>query len=178
MDRRSRRIAQMGVGDLRMTLAHILLFSPEIGEADLLIHTGQEQEELRFRRGMERGAPGGLRWQEIVIGTQSRTFITLQRDGITLAAEWSEASGFQPVRPEAPRLYVGFPLVGSEQFPFPMVLNSLALRPNEPRSGISLVEHEESLDGRVNRELLDRAGVGRLKKPRMESIIFGIVDEG
>lgn len=64
---------------------------------------------------------------------------------------------FYPCRPTPPRLYIDFPLVGSEQFPFPVVLNSLAMRPNEPRSNISLVEHEESLDARENRALVDRA---------------------
>lgn len=54
-------------------------------------------------------------------------------------------------------MYIDFPLIGSEQFPFPVVLNSLAMRPNEPRSNISLVEHEESLDARENRALVDRA---------------------
>ena len=64
---------------------------------------------------------------------------------------------FYPIPPYLPRLYIDFPLIGSETFPFPVVLNSLALRPNEPRSIISLVEHEESLDARENRALVDRS---------------------
>lgn len=154
---RSRRIAQSGVDDLRDTLAYILLFSPRLDSAELLIHTSPCQEDISVRRGRGEQLANGLFRQEILSGGETRTFFIIQREQITLAAEWHPENGFLPVKPGAPRLYVDFPLTGSDCFPFPVVLNSLALRPNEPRSGISLVEQAESLDARENRARMDRA---------------------
>lgn len=154
-ERRNRVIARMGVEDLRQTLPCILLFSQKLGEVELVIRTEDCQERVSFRRGRQEPLPGGLLRQEIFVGDRTQTWFTIQQDGITLAAAWEE--GFLPLSGRAPRLYIDFPLIGSEDFPFPVVLNSLRLRPNEPRSGVSLVEHEESLDARENRALLDRA---------------------
>ena len=156
-DQRSRKIARMGVEDLRRTLPCILLFSRMLGEAELVIRTNDCEETLSFRRGTETELSGGLLRQEILCGSRARVWYTLQRDEIALAAAWDEERGFLPLPDSSPRLYIDFPLVGSDGFPFPVVLNSLRLRPNEPRSSVSLVEHEESLDARENRALLDRA---------------------
>ena len=156
-DQRSRKIARMGVEDLRRTLPCILLFSQMLGEVELVIQTADCRETLSFRRGTERELPGGLRRQEILCGGRAQVWFTIQRNEITLAAAWDEKQGFLPLPEFSPRLYIDFPLVGSDWFPFPVVLNSLRLRPNEPRSNVSLVEHQESLDARENRALLDRA---------------------
>ena len=156
-DQRSRKIARMGVEDLRRTLPCILLFSRMLGEAELAIRTADCQETLSFRRGTETELSGGLRRQEILCGGRPQVWYTTQKDDIALAAAWDGERGFLPLPDLSPRLYIDFPLVGSDQFPFPVVLNSLRLRPNEPRSSVSLVEHEESLDARENRALLDRA---------------------
>lgn len=156
-DERSRTAARLGVEDLRLTLPYVLLFSRQIGEVRLIIRTKDCHETLTFRRGGEDELPGGLGRQKILVENGCRTYYTLCREGITLAAEWDQEAGFLPLPALAPRLYVDFPLVGSEGFPFPVVLNSLSLRPNEPRSGVSLVESEESLDARENRDVLDRA---------------------
>lgn len=154
---RSREIARIGVDDLRNTLAFTMLFSDRLGEAELLLREGGAAGSLLFRRGEHTLMPNGLERQEILAGETVRTFFLLRKDGAALAAEWDRKQGFLPLNPNTPRLFIDFPLVGSEHFPFPVVLNSLSLRPNEPRSGISLVEHEQSLDARENRTLIDRA---------------------
>ena len=154
---RSREIARIGVEDLRGTLAYIMLFSERLGEAELLLREGGAAGSLLFRRGERTLMPSGLERQEILVGEKARTFFLLREDGVALAAEWEPDRGFLPLSPGTPRLFIDFPLVGSERFPFPVVLNSLSLRPNEPRSGVSLVEHEQSLDARENRAVMDRA---------------------
>lgn len=154
---RSREIARIGADDLHNTLALTMLFSDRLGETELLAREGGADSSLIFRRGAHSTLPGGLERQEILVGEKTRIFYLLRQDGLTLAAEWNQERGFLPPDPNTPRLFIDFPLVGSERFPFPMVLNSLSLRPNEPRSGISLSENEQSLDGRENRALMDRA---------------------
>ncbi|MBD5083779.1 MAG: hypothetical protein HDT33_01600 [Clostridiales bacterium] len=156
-DQRSRKTARLGMEDLRLTLPYVLLFSPQIGEVKLVFQTEDRRETITFRRGGKETLLRGLIRHKIMVGSRRKTYFTLEQEGITLAAAWDQKEGFLPLPALAPRLYVDFPLVGSERFPFPVVLNSLALRPNEPRSGVSLAEAEESVDGRQNRTLLDRA---------------------
>lgn len=156
---RSRGIARIGMDDLRNTLPLTMLFSDRLGEVELLFREGRRTESLLYRTGAHALLPGGLERREILVCGESHSFFLLWEDGVVLAAEWDPDRGFLPLSPCMPRLFIDFPLVGSERFPFPVVLNSLSLRPNEPRSGVSLVEHEQSLDARENRALLDRAVV-------------------
>ncbi len=46
---------------------------------------------------------------------------------------------------------------GQEYFPFPMIVNSLSFRPNEPRNGITLVDNSMSVDSEHNRKLMKDA---------------------
>lgn len=156
-DQRSQEVARMGMEDLRRTLPCILLFSQRLGEVQLVAETEGRRETVTFRRGPAEELSDGLLRQKILAGRRTQTWFVLRREGISLAAVWDKYQGFLPLPASSPRLYIDFPLIGSEQFPFPVVLNSLAMRPNEPRSNISLVEHEESLDARENRALVDRA---------------------
>ncbi len=154
---RSREIAHIGAEDLRSTLAFIMLFSDRLGEVELLFRESGETSSLLFRRGERTHMPNGLERLKILVGEKACTFFLLREDNVALAAEWEPGQGFLPLSPGTPRLFIDFPLVGSERFPFPVVLNSLALRPNEPRSGVSLVEHEQSLDAKENRAVIDWA---------------------
>ena len=77
---------------------------------------------------------------------------------ITAACEYSDGQ-ILPIGEQTPKLYIDFPLIGAEQFPFPTVINCRALCPNEPRSGISLVDNPNSHDALRNKELMKQAVV-------------------
>lgn len=155
--KQSKKIARIGMEDLRRTLIYTMLFSEQIGQVELLFHTADFHQEFVFRRGTAKEISPTVERQEILVGDEIHTCFLTKQDDFMLAAEWNQATGYLPLRSDAPRLYIDFPLVGSENFPFPVVINSRALRPNEPRSGISLVEHEQSLDAATNRRLIDKA---------------------
>lgn len=76
---------------------------------------------------------------------------------MTLAAGYSEESGFLEFSEKCARIFLDFPLIGSEKFCFPVVVNSQAFHPNEPRSGISLVDQVTSVDAGVNKEEIEKA---------------------
>ncbi len=78
-------------------------------------------------------------------------------DGILLAAPISENNEFLPIDELVPRIFVDFPLIGSEKFPFPVVCNSRNLLPNEPRSWIPLSENESSMNSKNNKNILEKA---------------------
>ncbi len=47
--------------------------------------------------------------------------------------------------PKIPKLYCDFPLIGTEEFCFPVVINSSCFNPNEPRNGIYLTDKEDKV---------------------------------
>lgn len=155
--KQSRKIARIGMEDLENSLIYTMLFSERIKQVELLFHTSDKQQELCFRRGEKKEICSHVDRQEIWEGTTLYTCYLYQQPNLMLAAQWEKEKGFLALGEYAPRLYIDFPLVGSEDFPFPVVINSREFRPNEPRSGISLVEHEQSLDAAKNRELIDSA---------------------
>ena len=54
------------------------------------------------------------------------------------------AAGVQilPLAPNVPRLFCDFPLLGTEAFPFPVIINNPTFNPTEPRDGIFLTKTE------------------------------------
>jgi hypothetical protein len=47
-----------------------------------------------------------------------------------------------PLTPNVPRLFCDFPLLGTEAFPFPVIINNPTFNPTEPRDGIFLTRTE------------------------------------
>ena len=62
-----------------------------------------------------------------------------------------------PVGDKMPKLFISFPLIGSENFPFPIIINCQDLQPNETRSNIALVENEDSTDSKINKEIINKS---------------------
>lgn len=158
----SRRIAKTGLTDLADTVFYVMLFSRGIGRVELTFADGEERETVIYRRGECRQKIGHIeeltlieeRGQEI---PKKHTFMFMQEQGMTLASEYDSERGFLPVSERTPRIFVDFPLIGAERFPFPVVINHLKLEPNEPRSGISLVDNPDSQMAQNNKELLEMA---------------------
>lgn len=172
----SRTIAGVGLDDLQDTILYVLLFSERISRVELVRRTGKECGSVVYEREMDEALTGGLRrlrlWEtrrggeeECIPGEMPsdgadrrlHTLIYLQESGITLAACGNEAQGFLPIPERTPRIFVDFPLMGAEAFPFPVVINSRKFRTNEPRSGITLVDNLASRDALVNKEIMERA---------------------
>ena len=68
-----------------------------------------------------------------------------------------ENKNILPIGDKMPKLFISFPLIGSENFPFPIVINSQDLQPNETRSNIALVENEDSTDSKINKEIINKS---------------------
>lgn len=157
-----RRIAATGMTDLADTILYVMLFSEKIGSVELIYRLGDRQQSILYRRMESIQCPDGidrltLLETEETGETRQHTLLSMNEAGLTLAAEYDESLGFLPVPERTPRLFVDFPLIGAEQFPFPVVLNHLKLHTNEPRSGISLVDNDDSSDARNNKEIMRQA---------------------
>ena len=162
---RSREIARIGMEDLQDTIFYVLLFSRKIESVELEYRLPDLRKSVLYTRGEERQLGERLcitEFQQIVDCGESRQceryqICSLEKDGMTLAAGYSEESGFLEFSEKCARIFLDFPLIGSEKFCFPVVVNSRAFHPNEPRSGISLVDQVTSADARVNKEEIAKA---------------------
>jgi hypothetical protein len=61
------------------------------------------------------------------------------------------------IQPDLPRLFVAFPLFGTETFPFPFVVNSSEAEPTEERNGIFLGSDDDRETNLKNKSLLERS---------------------
>lgn len=162
---RNYRIAKTGMDDLKETILYVLLFSQKIGSVEMEYCIGGANEKIVFTRGEDREISENLRQllvNETVANGMGRKqtehrMMYSQKDGLTLAACMDAEAGFLKIPELVPRIFVGFPLIGAEHFPFPVVLNSEKFNPNEPRSGITLVDNENSQDAAANKELMEQA---------------------
>lgn len=89
---------------------------------------------------------------------KSKKFLSYSKDKITLAIE---VDSFEPIIlienfGEQPNLFRDFPLIGSEKFHFPYILNGHTFNPTEDRDSIVL-HSEESIDSINNRKAVENA---------------------
>ena len=159
---RSREVARIGMEDLDHTILYTLLFSPQIEKVELIYETSSRKEQIVYTNGKPEALEHGLQSMTFLQGEQRRTLV-YQAAGegaeqITVVCECS-GNRLLPAKEQTSKLYIDFPLIGSESFPFPTVINCRALHPNEPRSGISLVDNPNSLDAICNKEIMKQAVV-------------------
>ena len=166
----SKKAARVGMEDLEYNIFYILLFSGKIQEIQLEFNLNERQEIIRFictgnqklensqlsRMDFEmRKKKSSEEWETF----QPTSVIYLTQGKITLAVGWKEVEGFVEISQYTPRLFVDFPLIGAEQFPFPVVVGCRDFKTNEPRSGITLVDNASSRDALVNKEIIGQAVV-------------------
>ena len=63
---------------------------------------------------------------------------------------------FLPIEKEIPKLFLDFPMIGTEDLHFPFVINSPFFEPTESRDGISLTGGDDS-DTKTNNSIIDEA---------------------
>lgn len=149
--------ARTGVEDLRHNILFIMLFSKRIGSIEI----SADNINAVYERIGEKTLSEGLKCAEILCerdGKKSVHRILFSEDGkLSAAALIDENNRFIPISKKTPRLFIDFPLIGAEDFPFPVVINDIEFKPNEPRSGITLVDNEKSVDTVINKQIMLRA---------------------
>lgn len=163
------------------------MFSEKIAGVELICEEEGKVHRRLYERGGEEELGNGLKRLCIFRTVEDETgsgkvpyfLICFSEGDITLAAGW-DRDGMQKLSDRLPRLFVDFPLIGAEGFPFPVVVNCRNFRTNEPRSGITLVDNPSSKDAVVNKEIMDRAvrlygcflhGLAQLGYGRLDHVI-------
>lgn len=152
-------VAQFGITDLHVSLPYTLAFTGEIAQVavsheNIIYSVAKRQiltdgiEEITITEDIGKGPDNAVRSIIIVTGDKATIALEIYHKG--------ESVGIKPFNSVTPRLFCDFPLVGSHDFPFPVILNCPDFNINEPRNGVWLTNRE---DKRVqeNEEIMDEA---------------------
>ncbi len=138
--------ANAGIEDLETSLPLTLVFLPSISSLrvtskDVLYHGSRNIGSIQDSPIQQ--------WRvEVEISEEncSYDFLVIKADRCQIAVpvkqEDSSISIANSSKGEVPRLFCDFPLVGSEEFGIPFVINSSYFHPTEPRDGIFLTDKE------------------------------------
>ena len=139
-DKTGKRVASAGLTDLDICLPYTLAFVPELQTVEYLDRKLRLEEVERKEDEVQILS---VTADNPDVSAESETAsIAVLTSGLTTIAVPVEltANGVRvlPLGPNVPRLFCEFPLLGTEAFPFPVVINNPTFYPMEPRDGIFL----------------------------------------
>lgn len=145
-----------GVEDLAHTLPLTLVNVPKIKNVRIIDHISNT-DMIYERQDVEND--GCIRKSKVeVANLPAQYFITYYTEELSLSVQVSDFDSLELIEHfgKTPNLYRDFPLIGSDKFYFPYVLNGYRLNPTEDRDGIPL--HSESAPDHIeNRQLVEKA---------------------
>lgn len=158
-DDTGKKVARAGLTDLDVCLPYTLAFVSQIESVDYCGHLVSLEESDEERKD---GKVQILSVSTADAKEETETSsIAVLSDGLTSIAipieRTEEGVRIVPLRPELPRLFCDFPLLGTESFPFPVIINNPNFNPTEPRDGIFLTKNERSAQSDENRAIIEEA---------------------
>ena len=153
------KTAQEGVQNLIVTVPYVLAFVPEINSITV------NNEQYVFRRSTEPPIALDNAFVLEVIETRGGTSKTryicvANNEDISVAVEIGRGENRKFICEYShllPKLFCDFPLIGTEDFAFPVVVNSSRFNPNEPRDGVWLNDNDKDADTIENKAILEQA---------------------
>lgn len=137
-------VAKKGLEDLEITLPFTLAFVPSIQTVTINSKTTYKllPERIYLTEGIEiftiqKESEGDLEEYNIAIISNNRITLAIRID------YQIDKISFIPLVKNLPKLFCDFPLIGSEDFNFPMVINSSYFNPKIERDGIYLSDKSD-----------------------------------
>lgn len=155
-------VAKQGIENLRVTAPFVLSMMRDIEEI-FLESTG---EMFRYKQSYISQETHTLVHEilyESGITKKNIYILNLTEDGVTISAGLecnNNSVNFVSFAKGLPKLFCDFPLIGTEDFPFPVVINSSDFNPTEPRDGVYLsCKSKTRIDDEIeqNRKILEKA---------------------
>jgi hypothetical protein len=142
-DNTGKKVASAGLADLDNCLPYTLAFVREIESVEYSNHV------LSLLDLDDETADGELQILSVTAEAEEDTetysiaALSIGLTTIAIPVERTEAGvRILPLFPELPRLFCDFPLLGTETFPFPVIINNPTFNPTEPRDGVFLTKTE------------------------------------
>lgn len=152
--------AEEGLKDLVNTLPLTLVYLPKIKEVEVLNEI--EETEVSFKSELVDQKDEVSRFTVTIFRDsefdQDHNFITYSTSDVSLAVEVEDFENMKLIThgTKNPRLFRDFPLIGSQKFHFPFILNGFKFNPTEDRDGI-LLHSKDGVDAVQNRNIIESA---------------------
>ncbi|MCF0055343.1 sacsin N-terminal ATP-binding-like domain-containing protein [Dyadobacter sp. CY356] len=143
-DNLSRQVKNQGIADLHVNLPYALCFVNEINSVIL------ENRSISYQVLNEDIIDKSLHLKVVAVKIansgqvpQNLNFAILS-SGLTSIAipieRKKDSTTINPIVPNVPRIFCDFPLIGTESFPFPAIINNPNFNLTDPRDGIFLTD--------------------------------------
>lgn len=156
------KVAQQGIENLRVSAPFVLSMLSDIEEIKLQ-YTGEVYKYSRpIRCGLDNSSVHEIEYKSNT-GTNYIYVLNVKEENttISIALEHNESGMYiMPFASQQSKLFCDFPLIGTEDFPFPVLVCAGDFNPTEPRDGIFLTcMSKAKIDNEIeqNREILERA---------------------
>lgn len=140
-----------GISNLKKCAPFVVVFNKQFSEINIESTTSATSFKVEERESLGQDGLQKVTVMETNGGTQQkREYLLAQRDMVSVAIPLAKSKDESICLPldDIPRLFLGFPLVGTETFSFPAVINSFSFAPTENRDGVYLGQS----DNKANQE--------------------------
>lgn len=152
-----KNIARLGIEEFSKLIPFVFAFIPKIFKVYVIDKTSNT--EIEFENSIVEASNFILKITKIINKNKSDIFILTKHDdkvAIAIEVKVSEKGYFFVGNEDIPKLFCDFPLIGTESFHFPMIVNSFYFTPQTERDGIWLKGKTDTVDKEVeeNQSLL------------------------
>ena len=148
-----------GITTLKQCAPFVVVFNQEFSRIDI-----ENRGETMCFEVVERPPLDSEGIQQITVAESTdgnrreRKYLLAQRDETSVVIPLESSSDGSVCLPigNTPRLFLGFPLVGTEDFSFPAVINSFKFTPTENRDGVYLAQGDND-ENVKNQEAIEEA---------------------
>lgn len=143
LDERGINVAQSGLEDLQHNLLYVLIFlnnieSIEIKHLNTKYYLDSEVLEIHDNLNVYTVC------KEKDGETKKNFFIISKNENVSIAMPIVfEGNKIRFIKNNSAKIFCDFPLVGTEKFPLPFVINSCLFNPTEPRDGIYITDVDD-----------------------------------
>jgi len=145
-DDTGKNVARAGLADLDTCLPYTLAFVEEIESVDYTGHL------VSLHESDEERVDGEVQFLSVATAddqgdTETSTIAVLSKGLTTIAMpieQTEEGVRILPLDADLPRLFCDFPLLGTELFPFPVVINNPTFNPTDARDGLFLTQTQRA----------------------------------
>ncbi|MDU4959074.1 MAG: hypothetical protein E6X17_00210 [Sporomusaceae bacterium] len=152
------KVAKVGLEDLNVSIPYVLSLIPEIEELKI------EPQNIVYKNCEE--IVCGLKNSKVFrisrlhnAASEDEFVLLLTEDEVTVVISLEQSGDVVKIREynsKQPRLFCDFPLVGTNDFPFPIIVNSSRFNPTEPRDGVFLTDNSnEKVE--ENKDIMQKA---------------------
>ena len=162
LDEYGMKTARDGLESLRVSAAYVLAMLPDIEEMTVE-NTG---EKFRYKREVKCGLENAT-VSEIEVEQQghccNKYVLGMTEDNVSIYIALEHMDDNMKILPfseNQSKLFCDFPLIGTEDFPFPVLISSPDFNPTEPRDGVFLTcKNMTRIDEEIeaNRNIVEKA---------------------